>query len=32
MPLADNVQVARLAAITHGFVGADLEPSAARPA
>ena len=25
MPLADDVQVARLAAITHGFVGADLE-------
>ncbi len=25
MPLADNVQLARLAAITHGFVGADLE-------
>ena len=25
MPLADNVKVARLAAITHGFVGADLE-------
>ena len=25
MPLADDVKVARLAAITHGFVGADLE-------
>ena len=25
MPLADDVQTARLAAITHGFVGADLE-------
>jgi transitional endoplasmic reticulum ATPase len=25
MPLAENVKVARLAAITHGFVGADLE-------
>ena len=25
MPLADDVELARLAAITHGFVGADLE-------
>ena len=25
MPLADDVDLARLAAITHGFVGADLE-------
>ena len=25
MPLAENVELARLAAITHGFVGADLE-------
>ena len=30
MPLAADVDLAHLAAITHGFVGADLRPSAAR--
>ena len=32
MPLADDVDLHHLAAITHGFVGADLEPFAARRA